>query len=140
MTLLRRRGMAGRFADSCLTCGRGNASTSILCDVRAEPDSGGDGRSHAALPRVYRDPEGQPTPSHETALALEVDGERFDIRVVTDPATGCTDAAYTWLSGPNEGYGFSVSGPWDPSPEAHRQNVRDFLAMVDPTTGFIEDD
>jgi hypothetical protein len=26
------------------------------------------------------------------------------------------------------------------SPEAHMANIRDFLALVDPTTGYIEDD
>ena len=71
---------------------------------------------------------------------LEVDGEQFAVRLVVDPATGYTDTGYTCLSGPNKGYGFGAGGPPKPSLEAHRQRIREFLAMVDSTTGYIEDD
>jgi hypothetical protein len=106
-----------------------------------ERTSGGEGRSHsAAMPRMYRDPENQPDPDMST-FALEVDGEQFAVAVVVNPATGYTDTGYTWLSGPNRDYGFGCGGgPPNPSREEHRQRIRNFLAMVDPTTGYIEDD
>ena len=65
---------------------------------------------------------------------LEVDGERFAVRPDGRGGTG-----YTWLTGPNPGYGFGVS-PTPTSLEDHLQNVRDFLAAVDPGTGYLEDD
>lgn len=92
------------------------------------------------MPPVYGDLEDQPHPKAVETFALEVDEEQFAIRVVADPATGYTDASYTWLSGPNEGYGFGSGGRLEPSLEEHRQRIREFLAMVDPITGFIEDD
>lgn len=101
---------------------------------------GGHGRKHsAAMPRVYRDPERQHDSGSRT-FALEVDGEQFAVRLTVDRATGYTDTGYMWLSGPNEGYGFGLGAPPSPSLEEHRQRIREFLAMVDPTTGYIEDD
>ncbi len=81
-----------------------------------------------------------PDPDYFETFALEVDGEQFAVHVVVDPATGYTDTGYTWLSGPNQGYGFGTGGPPNPSPEEHQQRIREFLAMVDPATGYIEDD
>ena len=92
------------------------------------------------MPRVYRDPEGHPDPGSVNTFALDVDGEQFDVHLAADPATGYTDTSYTWLSGPNEGYGFGIGGSPSPSLEEHRRRIREFLAMVDPTTGYIEDD
>lgn len=82
----------------------------------------------------------RPGPAAVRTFALEVEGEQFAVRVEVDPVTGYTDSGYTWLSGPNEGYGFGAGGPPSPSLEEHRQRVREFLAMIDPATGFIEDD
>lgn len=105
-----------------------------------ERELGGDSGDHsAAMPHMYRDVEGQPDTDSIETITLEVDGERFAVRVVVDPATGYTDTGYTWLSGPNKGYGFGTGGPPNPSLEEHRQRVREFLAMVDPATGYIED-
>lgn len=102
---------------------------------------GSDGREHSAsMPRVYLDPAGQPDPDSTRPSAVEVDGEEFAVRLVVDPATGYTGTDYTWLSGPNEGYGFGIGGPPSPSLKEHRERIREFLAMVDPTTGYIEDD
>jgi hypothetical protein len=81
----------------------------------------------------------RPDPAPAWTFALDVEGERFAVRVVVDPVTGYTDSGYTWLSGPHEGYGFGVGGPPDPSMEEHRQRVREFLAMIDPATGYLED-
>lgn len=101
---------------------------------------GGDGERSAQLPRQYREPEGQSDPERITTFTLEVDGEPFAVRMEVDPATGYTDTGYTWLTGPNKGYGFGIGGPPNPAPEEHRQRIREFLAMVDPATGYIEDD
>jgi hypothetical protein len=70
----------------------------------------------------------------ETASKLEVDGEIFALR-----PDGSGGTHYGWISGPNPGYGFSVS----PTPEAseqHRRNIRNFLSMIDPATGYIDDE
>ena len=66
---------------------------------------------------------------------MEVDGEVFRVRRAE--SGGCH---YDWLSGPNDGYGFSTSAPADRSLELHRRAIRSFLAAVDPATGYIEDD
>lgn len=70
-----------------------------------------------------------------TSFMLEVDGEMFALR---PDEHGGTD--YTWLSGPNTGYGFSLSPTPNMSLDEHRENIRDFLAQIDPVTGYIEDD
>lgn len=90
-----------------------------------------------AVPGLLSEVRGQPdVPS----FTLEVDDEQFAVRIVVDPATGYTDSGHTWLSGPSQGYGFAIGGPPNPSLEEHRQRVREFLAMVDPNTGYIEDE
>ena len=108
--------------------------------MRDERAPGDDDRRRARMPRTYRDPEDRPAPASVSELTLEVDGEAFDVRVVLDPATGHADTGYTWLTGPNEGYGFGTSGPPAQSLEEHRKDIQAFLAMVDPATGYIEDD
>lgn len=63
------------------------------------------------------------------------DGAVFDI-VPRPDHPGTYD--YTWVSGPNPGYGFS-SASSDRSPAAdHERAIRDFLAQIDPETGHIE--
>jgi len=45
---------------------------------------------------------------------------------------------YDWLSGPNAGYGFSAFGGVAPvSHERHVAAIEDFLAGVDPATGYL---
>jgi hypothetical protein len=87
------------------------------------------------------DPEAVPGVAPETemgsdapSLTLEVDGEVFAVGPDKRGGTG-----YTWLSGPNPGYGFGVSPTQDLSLDEHRQNVRDFLAGIDPATGHLND-
>ena len=68
---------------------------------------------------------------------LTVDGETFVIRrrVVDDGSTH-----YDWVSGPNDGYGFSVFGGFEPvAQERHVAAVRDFLSGIDPSTGYLAD-
>ena len=48
--------------------------------------------------------------------------------------------SYDWLSGRNKGYGFAASGTPNRSVEEHRENIRVFLAMIDPNMGYIGDD
>jgi hypothetical protein len=68
------------------------------------------------------------------ALVLTVDGELFELR---HDEHGGTD--YDWVSGPNEGYGFGSTPTRDWSVDQHRENIRSFLAQIDPTTGYIGD-
>ena len=88
------------------------------------------------------DPEAVPgvCPENEseadvTSFTLEVDGELFALR---PDQHGGTD--YTWLSGPNSGYGFSLSPTPNISLDEHRKNIREFLADIDPTTGHLRED
>jgi hypothetical protein len=85
-----------------------------------------------AVPAVQRKPERE---TDVPALTLEVDGEVFALRPDQQGATH-----YTWVSGPNPGYGFSLSPTPNLSLDEHRAHIRDFLAMIDPATGYIEDD
>ena len=68
---------------------------------------------------------------------LEVDGEAFDVTARRDHP-GQYD--YTWTSGPNPGYGFSsASSDGRAATTAdHEEAIRNFLAQVDPDTGYIE--
>ncbi len=68
-------------------------------------------------------------------FTLDVDGEQFAIR---QGEYGGTD--YDWLTGPNKSYGFSSSGTPNRPVEEHRESIRAFLAMIDPDTGYIEDE
>ncbi|MFJ8691140.1 hypothetical protein [Micromonospora wenchangensis] len=70
-----------------------------------------------------------------TSHTLEVDGETFVLR---SNAFGGTD--YTWLSGPNPGYGFGVSPTANLSLDEHTTNIRDLLDTIDAGSGYIEDD
>jgi hypothetical protein len=65
---------------------------------------------------------------------LEVGGEVFELRPDRFGGTH-----YAWVSGPNAGYGFSTS-PTPDCLEQHLVNIRSFLSMIDPDTGYIEDD
>lgn len=83
---------------------------------------------------------------------LVVDGELWQVTVQSDG--GCR---YAWVSGPNPGYGFS-SGPiriaWrkgvtptTPPPAVPgrtiaylRKSISDFLAEIDPDTGYLSEE
>jgi hypothetical protein len=84
-----------------------------------------------AVPAVY--PEtGEPDVA---SFELNVDGELFDLRPDKHGGTH-----YTWISGPNPGYGFSQSPTPSISMDEHRENIRNFLLQIDPSTCYIEDD
>jgi hypothetical protein len=38
------------------------------------------------------------------------------------------------------GYGFGMSGPFEQSDDEHRAQFRDFLADIDPATGYLVED
>ena len=94
----------------------------------------GDGDGPPAVPAAYHGTEGRPGP---VLFTLDVDGERFAIR---QAAWGQDGTDYDWLSGPNKGYGFGSSETPNRPVEEHREEIRTFLAMIDPNTGYIGDD
>ena len=64
---------------------------------------------------------------------VTVDGETFAVRRSDDGSNH-----YDWISGPNDGYGFSeFSSPEPRSQERHIASIRDFLAGIDPETGYL---
>jgi hypothetical protein len=65
---------------------------------------------------------------------LDVDGNLF---AVSADASGGTD--YTWLDGPDPGYGFTSGAATDVTVDGHRENIRGFLAAADPVTGHLGD-
>jgi hypothetical protein len=62
---------------------------------------------------------------------LEVDGEVFEVC----HAAGVVH--YDWVSGPNRSYGFSSTEPREMSEESHRESIRSFLSVIDPSTGYL---
>jgi len=104
------------------------------CMKAIYPDNGdGDGEAHPkAVPGLRPETEGT---ADVTSLTLDVDGEIFAVR---PNKSGGTD--YTWLNGPSPGYGFGAGPTRNLSLDEHTANIRGFLAIVDPTTGYIEDD
>jgi hypothetical protein len=72
-------------------------------------------------------------------LRLTVDGNIFDVVYdLTQPGA----YHYTRRTGPAPGYGFT-SGRSDHARSTiaeHVEAIRSFLAMLDPVTGYIEDD
>lgn len=94
----------------------------------------GRGSGDAARPGVA---PAQPRTGPVTTV--EVDGEVFELTSGPQPGSH----HYTWVSGPNDGYGFSQSGGSSRqtlSADEHRESIRGFLAMIDPQTGYIGDD
>jgi hypothetical protein len=106
--------------------------TAWILAVVDESRPTGDSDDAHAVPDVYRGIAGRPGP---VLFTLEVDGERFAIRQAGDGGTN-----YEWLSGPNKGYGFASSGTPNRSVEDHREHIRVFLALIEPDTGYIEDE
>jgi hypothetical protein len=71
------------------------------------------------------------------ALRLRYGSETFAIREDPDHP-GCWH--YSWVSGPNPGYGFTQarSDGLQPTPTDHRAAVRGFLSSVNPETGYLD--
>lgn len=53
----------------------------------------------------------------------------------------CDGEVFEVSSGPHDGYDFSSSSSSgrSPTPAEHVKSIRDFLALIDPDTGYIED-
>lgn len=78
----------------------------------------------------------EPSPDE---LRLTVDGVVFDVRYdLSQPGA----YHYTRVTDPAAGYGFTsrMSTRTRRSTDAHVAAIRGFLEMVDPVTGYIEDD
>jgi hypothetical protein len=73
----------------------------------------------------------------EPPVRVNVDGEEFDIRAVSDVPG---QYYYDWISGPNPNYGFTSasSGGRPATADDHVASIRNFLEQVDPDTGYIE--
>lgn len=114
----------------------------------AESDAADD--NTAMEPDNYAD-DWAPTPA-DGPLDIVVDGELWQVTVQS-----CGRCHYAWVSGPNPGYGFSSSPirtawrkgvtPTTPPPAipnrtiAHlRRSIRNFLAEVDPDTGYLSEE
>ena len=70
---------------------------------------------------------------------ITVGRERFRVRL--RPRHGPRyEYDYDWLTGPNNGYGFGVSGPFEHSDDDHKAQIRDFLADIDPSTGYLREE
>jgi hypothetical protein len=83
--------------------------------------------------RPFPDDEAQ----REPATRVEVDGELFDVVAHRDRPG---QYHFAWVSGPNSGYGFS-SGTSDGREMSDADivaSIRNFLAQVDPETGYLE--
>ncbi|NJC16363.1 hypothetical protein F4558_006189 [Micromonospora profundi] len=79
------------------------------------PDDG-DGDGDQGIP-AEAVPGLRPETGGATSLTLAVDGETFALR-----RNECNGTDYTWLSGPNPGYGFGMSPTLDLSLDEHREN------------------
>jgi hypothetical protein len=83
----------------------------------------------------YRSLDAMPSePTYGPALTIEVDGEAFEFR-----PDGRGGTHYDWLSGPNDGYGFTTSPTEGSSLDDHRGFIRNFLGQIDPAAGVIGD-
>ena len=100
-----------------------------------EKAEGGEWASLSALPDDGLEGDGA------SARRLSCDGDTFELRPAQSGGTH-----YTWLSGPNQGYGFTTSavlpdagsGRFDD--EGHLESILTFLSMIDPETGYIAED
>lgn len=75
----------------------------------------------------------------EKRQRLTVDGEVFEVREwVRMPG----DYDFFWLTGPNEGFGFSLgtSSGGSLTPEELEEHASQWLASIDPETGYTSDD
>lgn len=84
-------------------------------------------------------PDDWSQPLHEPPHATVVDGETWVVRQRTDEP-GTYD--FEWVSGPNEGYGFTSASSDESASTATDldDSIRLFLTMIDPATGYISDE
>ena len=87
----------------------------------------------------------------DSPIDLVVGGELFQVAIAPDGGS-----RYTWVSGPNPGYGFQSGAPsvaWRtgdrlppaplpiplPTVRYHRTCISEFLAEIDPETGYMSE-
>lgn len=76
--------------------------------------------------------------TYESLGHMTVDGETFAVRRRDGGSTLLDAIDYDWISGPNDGYGFSslgISGPVSVS--QHTASIREFLRGIDRATGYL---
>ena len=101
--------------------------------VYADDDS-----NHPATPNENATPGLAPAaPRGLDPVELVVDGERF---VVTRRAGSSDTYDFAWTSHPAS-YGFSIGGnaDWHPDRVEMAEQIRSFLAEIDPETGYLRD-
>lgn len=77
--------------------------------------------------------------AHGREWLLSVEGERFRVRL--RPRHGhLFEYDYDWLTGPNDGYGFGESGPFERGEAEHGARISWFLGEIDPAAGFLAED
>ena len=97
-----------------------------------------DDSSRAAEPDENAMPGSAPAvPPGLDPVELVVDGERF---VVTRRADSPGTYHFDWISHPAS-YGFTIGTnfEWRPDRAVLTQQIRDFLAEIDPETGYLPD-
>lgn len=91
-------------------------------------------RDHDATDGLVYSPLPEDECSYTELGSFTVDGEIFLVRRRNEDGSH----HYDWVSGPNDGYGFSVSGGSEPiSRERHEIAIRDFLRSINPATGYL---
>jgi hypothetical protein len=76
------------------------------------------------------------TSAATTARTFRVAGERFEVRL-RDGDRRRFVYDYAWLTGPDDGYGFSASGGAELDDGEHVDQIRTFLDGIDPATGHL---
>ena len=110
-----------------------SASLSSVWKVYAQDDP-----SHPAKPNENAMPGLAPTPAPGfDPVELVVDGERF---VVTRRAGSSSTYDFAWTSH-SASYGFSIAtnADWNPDRAELAEQIRSFLAEIDPKTGYLRD-
>ncbi|WP_420365260.1 hypothetical protein AAEP80_17140 [Curtobacterium sp. L3-7] len=131
-------GGPGKRAAACCTCSgstkwdwRPYVTVDVYTVKETVPGAHGQTVTQAGKSSMVRDMDTE---------IIDVAGERFEIK---RDASGRLDI--TWVSGPNENYGFSMTEVGNSSghPIGNRSTVeseiRSFLADIDPATGFLFD-
>ncbi|MGS2614879.1 hypothetical protein ACVCAH_10170 [Micromonospora sp. LZ34] len=80
-------------------------------------------------------PEHMRTRYQGEPVLLTVDGQDFRVRARAEEPSGYD---FDWLNGPHD-YGFGLSGPAAMSRPEMERAIRDFLAQIDPATGYLKE-
>jgi len=86
---------------------------------------------------VAQDEDVPPSWRAERPRTVSVDGHEFVVAPRPEDA-GTYDV--DWTTGPNEGYGFGISG-WQGrplTPADIEEHIRGFLRGIDPQTGYMD--